>query len=71
MKGGRLQANNVSFYVKPVQIINYFLKNILSVMLVVLFLVFSWRINILWEVAIYGICLLCYYEWDHIFGVFY
>lgn len=37
---GRLQAHTVSFYVKPVQISNYFLKNILSVLVVVLFLVF-------------------------------
>lgn len=37
---GRFQARNVSFYVKPVQISNYYLKNFLFLLLVVFFFVF-------------------------------
>ncbi|MFT5702500.1 MAG: uncharacterized membrane protein YsdA (DUF1294 family)/cold shock CspA family protein [Desulforhopalus sp.] len=37
---GRLQAGKVSFYVKPVTVSTYFLKNILSIFLAIMFLSF-------------------------------
>lgn len=37
---GRLQAHNVSFSLKPAQFNNYFLKNLSSLLLVVLFFIF-------------------------------
>lgn len=46
---GKLQAHNVSFSVKPVQFSNYFLKNLSSLLLVVLFFVF------LGVSAVYGV----------------
>ncbi len=55
---GRLQARNVSFYMKSVQLNNYLLKNILFLLLVVLFFSFLGGATFYRELPF---MVLCYY----------